>query len=379
MASGDQRMLTGKSLGPLRLILMANRDGLQAYRKMAASKDFQNPVSYQSLQTIDADALILPGGHAPGMKPYLESTILQRIAADFISVGKPVGAICHGVVLAARSKLPNGRSVLFKRKTTSLLNSQELLAWGLTCLWLGSYYRTYPQTVEDEVRCSLESDTDFIRGPAPLRRDSPSDLTAGFIVRDGNYLSARWPGDAHRFANEFLKMLHEHHAIKGTGLAAMNEDARRFWNAFIETLSENEKPHSPSVSAAYAGTVDITDELIALYLAGKKTAGSSLVDDFRSSGDPLPKLGDFWIMLDRFGHPKCIAKTVQVEINKFKDVPDRIAAAEGEGDLSLNYWRNSHKKFFAPHLSSWGISNLDDAEVVTEHFEVVFPVTVLKK
>jgi len=28
-------------------------------------------------------------------------------------------------------------------------------------------------------------------------------------VRDGNYLSARWPGDAHRFAGEFAAMLSE--------------------------------------------------------------------------------------------------------------------------------------------------------------------------
>jgi hypothetical protein len=45
----------------------------------------------------------------------------------------------------------------------------------------------------------------FIRGPISVIRDSPSNLTAGFTVRDGNYLS--WPGDAHRFANEFCAML----------------------------------------------------------------------------------------------------------------------------------------------------------------------------
>jgi hypothetical protein len=34
-----------------------------------------------------------------------------------------------------------------------------------------------------------------------LRRDSDTDPSAGFVVRDGNYISARWPGDAHRFAD----------------------------------------------------------------------------------------------------------------------------------------------------------------------------------
>jgi protease I len=48
---------------------------------------------------------------------------------------------------------------------------------------------------------------DFITGPLPLRRDSAARFTLGFTVRDGHYLSARWPGDAHRFASEFAAMI----------------------------------------------------------------------------------------------------------------------------------------------------------------------------
>jgi protease I len=40
-----------------------------------------------------------------------------------------------------------------------------------------------------------------------VRRDAPGMLDAAFTVRDGNYLSARWPGDPHRFGNEFAGML----------------------------------------------------------------------------------------------------------------------------------------------------------------------------
>jgi len=83
----------------------------------------------------------------------------------------------------------------------------ELTAWALTALWLGSYYRTYPTPVQDEVSAALASPTDFIAGPMTITRDAPSKLGVGFTVRDGHYLSARWPGDAHRFANEFAAML----------------------------------------------------------------------------------------------------------------------------------------------------------------------------
>ena len=32
-------------------------------------------------------------------------------------------------------------------------------------------------------------------------------LGVGFTVRDGDHLSPRWPGDAHRFAAEFAAMI----------------------------------------------------------------------------------------------------------------------------------------------------------------------------
>jgi protease I len=130
------------------------------------------------------------------------------LISDFFKSNKPVGAICHGVVLACRSRdTETQKSVLWNRKTTALLSSQELLAWRLTRLWLGDYYRTYEQTVEDEVIKSLSSKSDFLHGPAPLLRDDPAHLSRGYVVIDRNYISARWPGDAHRFAQEFVKIL----------------------------------------------------------------------------------------------------------------------------------------------------------------------------
>lgn len=101
----------------------------------------------------------------------------------------------------------DGRSVLYGKRTTALTKLMELTAWALTCLYLGDYYRTYPMTVEDEVRAPLAAPEHFVPGPISIVRDLPNNLAAGFTVRDGNYLSARWPGDAHRFANEFALML----------------------------------------------------------------------------------------------------------------------------------------------------------------------------
>ena len=203
----DPLMLNGKGLGILAPVLQADRNGRQAYKEMSEAKEFLNPIEWSDIDTDQYDGLILPGGHAKGMRVYLESQVLQNVVSRFFLSEKPVGAICHGVVLAARSKRDDGISVLHGKKTTALLASQELMAWGLTCLWLQDYYRTYPMTVESEVRSALASNADFIKGPLALSRDEPDRLDTGFCVRDGNYLSSRWPGDAHKFGNEFLKLL----------------------------------------------------------------------------------------------------------------------------------------------------------------------------
>jgi hypothetical protein len=42
-----------------------------------------------------------------------------------------------------------------------------------------------------------------------LHRDSMTDERPAHVVIDGNYISARWPGDAHTFAKGYAALLHE--------------------------------------------------------------------------------------------------------------------------------------------------------------------------
>jgi protease I len=205
--AADERMLTGRGLGVLAPLLIADANGREAYAQMSLSAAFLKPRRHAEQRIEDFDGLLLPGGHAAGMRPYLESRELQALVAAAFAQGKPVGAICHGVVLASRARKADGKSVLHGRRTTALTKQMELSAWALTALWLGRYYRTYPITVQAEVSAALARPEDFIVGPMSTKRDTPTQLDIGFTVRDGNYLSARWPGDAHRFANEFSAML----------------------------------------------------------------------------------------------------------------------------------------------------------------------------
>jgi protease I len=96
----DTKMVTGKGLGIFAPFMKTDANGRAAYDEMAQSAEFQRPISYGEIRADNFDALLLPGGHAPGTRPYLESTLLQSVVAEFFEQQKPVGAICHGVLLA---------------------------------------------------------------------------------------------------------------------------------------------------------------------------------------------------------------------------------------------------------------------------------------
>lgn len=213
-AQADELMLSGNKLGIWKQALRARGDAVVAYSQMLESEAFCTPIKYSNAQENDFSAILLPGGHDKRIKPYLESEILQQLVASFFTAKKPVAAICHGVVLAARSSHEqSGKSVLHGYKTTALLKSQEMLAYNLTRLWLKDYYLTYPEiSVEDEVRSVLANKQDFQTGPKPIFKDSPDNLSRGFALRDRNYLSARWPGDIYSFSMEFLQILAEKHS-----------------------------------------------------------------------------------------------------------------------------------------------------------------------
>jgi len=208
VAYADPRLVS-VGFGPLNPMLMTRRADLACYARMTESAAFRQPLSYADVDPAQFDGLLVPGGHAKGMRSLLESGQARQIALQFFQAQKPVAAVCHGVLLLARTLDPDtGRSVLFGRQVTSLLAAtMELPAWLLTAVWLGRYYRTYPQTVEAEVTAALSRKSDFVRGPLIARRDSAQAPQTGFVVRDGTLLTARWPGDCHRFAAEWVAML----------------------------------------------------------------------------------------------------------------------------------------------------------------------------
>ncbi len=241
----DDMMLTGEGLDfwgfipglrhftAVGRLMRANADARRAYAAMLEDPAFKVPLTWPQARREDFDGLVLPGGHrARGMRQYLESDVLQNLVAQFFAAELPVGAICHGVLLAARSRTAAGNhSVLFGKRTTALTWALERAGWKvgrIVRFWDPNYYRTYEDgpgepegymSVQREITRALARPEDFADVPANapdyrkktsgMTRDSWNDSRPAFVVRDGKYVSARWPGDAHTFAKQFAALLAE--------------------------------------------------------------------------------------------------------------------------------------------------------------------------
>ena len=113
---------------------------------------------------------------------------------------------------------------------------------------------------------------------------------------------------------------------------------------------------------------DLATELGLLVRDGPKRATAGVLAEYESEGEPLPKPGELSIILDGAGTPLCVIRTTEVLTSRFGDVDERFAWDEGEGDRTLEWWRNAHAEFFAQE----GQQIDDDTMMVLERFELVW-------
>lgn len=124
---------------------------------------------------------------------------------------------------------------------------------------------------------------------------------------------------------------------------------------------------------SFGDTEPLVAELTALVLAGTKRATASLEWEYADSRPPAP--GDLSVAKDWYGAPVLVFETTRVDIVPFNAVDADFAAAEGEGDSSLAFWRDAHRHYFQNTCKGLGREFHDTTPVVCEHFRVVHEFT----
>lgn len=105
----------------------------------------------------------------------------------------------------------------------------------------------------------------------------------------------------------------------------------------------------------------LADRLAALIVAGVKT-GTCMA---KSSGD-MSTPGEKGVLVNGEEKPVALLEILTSEEMRFCEVTPELAALEGEGDLSFEYWKTAHQNFFE---RTCGFS--EDMEIVFETFRVL--------
>ncbi len=147
---------------------------------------------------------------------------------------------------------------------------------------------------------------------------------------------------------------------------------RQYWDSFLATLpSDSPYREKKYVAEGFGDHPKLADELGELVVSGIKTGTCSSLWEWQAEGNPIPEVGLITIVLNGAGEPICIIETTKVTQRRFNEVNEDFARSEGEGDLTLRYWREAHTIYFSRVLPKIGKEFSEDMPLVCETFQVI--------
>lgn len=146
----------------------------------------------------------------------------------------------------------------------------------------------------------------------------------------------------------------------------MNALAQTYWDTY---WANQHQPAPTKVTAWQFGAQP--DYLADQVIKGIKTATCSGHLFYELENEPLPAVDDYSVVLNSKDEPVAIIRTAEVTIQPMNEVPESFARAEGEGDLSYDYWYRVHEEFFTTELQKLGMTFSPDMLLVCERFELV--------
>jgi uncharacterized protein YhfF len=151
------------------------------------------------------------------------------------------------------------------------------------------------------------------------------------------------------------------------------ETVQNYWERFLASLPPDSPYHTKTyIAEGWGDGPAMADELGTLIAQGIKTATCSSFQEWEAEGNPIPEVGLITVVVDGRGEPLCIVETVEVTLRKYNEVDADFARAEGEGDLSLEYWRQAHRNFFSRVLLKFDREFSEDMPLVCERFRVIY-------
>lgn len=146
---------------------------------------------------------------------------------------------------------------------------------------------------------------------------------------------------------------------------------QEFWQEFCGAGDVNDEV--PFQAWYFGLSSEVAEELCQLVLDGIKTATASLPWEYEDKPEEAPFVGGYSVVTDFEGNPRCVVRTTQLRVVPFNEVDAKFAFDEGEGDRSLEYWREVHWDYFSRRCAAAGKEPSAEMAVNCERFELLYP------
>jgi len=125
---------------------------------------------------------------------------------------------------------------------------------------------------------------------------------------------------------------------------------------------------------------DLRRQLVDAILRGEKTSTTGLLSDYERDGEPVPEVGQRFVVIDENDAEVGVIETTEVRVTTIGEVDLPFAIEEGEGFATVAEWRAAHEAFwlsYADETRAWlsdpGWHPTDETPIVCERFRLVEP------
>ncbi len=145
-----------------------------------------------------------------------------------------------------------------------------------------------------------------------------------------------------------------------------------FWQEFCAENSHVNADESYQVWF-FGNTSKMAKELVELVLRSKKKATASLAEVNKLKPETAPIDDGYSVITDYEGNPQCVIQTTEIRILPFMEVDAQFAFDEGEGDQTLEDWREGHWKYFTKEAEELNFEFNEKSLVACERFKLLYP------
>ncbi|MDV6252267.1 ASCH domain-containing protein [Vibrio sp. EA2] len=154
----------------------------------------------------------------------------------------------------------------------------------------------------------------------------------------------------------------------------MDLKAKNYLDQYLVLLTPQQRESIPSMSADYYCADEYNANICAeLVRSGQKTASCSMALWYSEHGEVMPQVGHLQVVTRWDGDPVCVIEITDISTCPYEAVSAEFAQAEGEGDGTLQWWREAHTQFFQAECKELGIEWHEQRMLVLERFKVVYP------